>query len=163
MALARYYEINSGLINITGSTAVPILFMSTGSTVTANVLRLKVSIEGVSSPAPPNNGSVYFSLNVVTGTKGGGSAVTPAPTTADTLASNVTCSSGSTSLTGLTASTELWGAAVPFASGAAWEDAYENTGLEVYLKASGQWAVYMIAASGFGSGCAARVILNTAE
>lgn len=163
MAISRYYEVNSGLVNITGSTAVPVLYISTPSTATSNILRVKPFIEAVSSPAPPSNGSVYWSVNKVTGTKAGGAAVTASPTSADSLASNVTFSGGSTAITGLTQSTELWGAAVPFTAGGGWEDAYENTGLEIFLGASGQFAVYMIAASGFGSGMAGRVILNTSE
>ena len=163
MAIARYYEVNGGLVPISAATALPLLYISTPSTADTNILRLKVSVEAVSSPAPPSNGSVYFSLNKVTGTKGGGAAITATPTTAITLASNITYSGGSTAITGLTQSTELWGAAVPFTSGAAWEDAYENTGLEIYLPISSQFAMYVISPSGFSSTCSARAILNTSE
>jgi hypothetical protein len=163
MALARYYEVNGGLVPISAATALPLLFISTPSTADTNILRIKVSVEAVSSPAPPSNGSVYFSLNVVTGTKAGGAAATPSKLTASALASNVTYSAGSTAITGLTPTTELWGAAVPFTSGAAWEDAFENTGLEIYLAASSQFAMYVISPSGFSSTCAARAILNTSE
>lgn len=163
MAIARYYEVNGGLVPISAATALPLLFISTPSTADTNILRIKVSVEAVSSPAPPSNGSVYFSLNKVTGTKGGGTAATPTPTTPITLASNVTYSAGSVAITGLTPTTEYWGAAVPFTSGAAWEDSYENTGLEIYLPVSSQFAMYVISPSGFSSTCAARAILNTSE
>jgi hypothetical protein len=163
MAIARYYEINGGLVPISAATALPLLYISTPSTADTNVLRIKVSVEAVSSPAPPSNGSVYFSLNLVTGTKAGGAAATPTKLSASGLASNVTYSAGSTAITGLTPTTEYWGAAVPFTSGAAWEDAYENTGLEIYLPVSSQFAMYVISPSGFSSTCAARAILNTSE
>jgi len=163
MAIARYYEVNGGLVPISVATALPLLYISTPSTADTNILRIKVSVEAVSSPAPPSNGSVYFSLNVVTGTKAGGAAATPTKLGAFTLASQVTYSAGSTAITGLTQSTELWGAAVPFTSGAAWEDAYENTGLEINLAQSGQWALYVISPSGFSATCSARAIINTSE
>jgi hypothetical protein len=106
---------------------------------------------------------VLFTLNKVTGSVGGGAAVTANPTTASALAANTTFKSGSTTLTGLTQSTEYWAAVVPFTTGASWSDDLENTGLEITIPASGTYAVYFTAAAGAGSGCNARVMLWFAE
>ncbi len=161
----RAYEVNSGLVNITGLTAVPILYISTPSTADTWLSIFRPTIEAVSSPSPSSNGSVYFSLNKVTGTKGGGSAVTPAgPLGGQTLASQVTYSSGSTAITGLTQGAEAgWGEAVAFTGGAAWGDDRENTGFSVYVPQSTQLCFYFIAPSGFGSGMAARMKFCTSE
>jgi len=163
MSISRNYFVDSGLINITGSTAVPALYIAPPSSADANICRIRCSIEAVSSPAPPSNGSVFFSLNKVTGTKAGGAAVTPNPIGQSALAAAVVWSSGSTALTGLTQSTEYWCQPVPFASGASWEDSLENTGFERNIPASGTYAFYFIAASGFGSGCAARITVDYSE
>lgn len=158
MAVYRGYEVDSGLISISGTSSVPALYIAPTSTNDCNIVRIKVSVEAVSSPAPPSNGSVFFSLNTVTGTKGGGSAVTPSKLGPSGLAANTVFSSGSTALTGLTSSTELWGGVVPFTSGAWSEDTFENTGLEVNLAASSISAFWFVSPSGAGSGCSARII-----
>lgn len=163
MAIARYYEIDSGAVTIGALTATPMLYISTPSNADSNILAVKPSVVAVSSPAPPSNGSIFVQVCKVTGTKGGGASVTPQLTGQATLASQVTYSSGSTALTGLTQGVELWGGEVAFAAGAFIEDDYANTGLEVWLKESGQYAVYFTAGSGFGSGMAMRCILNTSE
>jgi len=161
----RAYEVNSGLVNITGSSPTPLLYISTPSTADSWLSIFRPMIEAVSSPAPPSNGSVYFSLCKVTGTKAGGAAVTPAgPLGGQTLASQVTYSSGSTAITGLTQGAEAgWGETVAFTSGGAWGDDRENTGFSVYVPQSTQLMVYFTAASGFGSGCAARMKFCTSE
>lgn len=163
MSVARYYTIDSGLVTIGSLSATPMLYISSPSTADSNILRVKADVVAVSSPAPPSNGSIFAQVCKVTGTKGGGASVTPVLTSQATLASQLTYSSGSTALTGLTQGVELWADDVPFAAGAEFEDAYENTGLEIWLKESGQYAVYFTAASGFGSGMAMRCILSTSE
>jgi hypothetical protein len=163
MSIYRAYEINSGLISISGTSAVPALYVAPTSTNDTNIVRVHVAIEAVSSPAPPSNGSVYFSLNKVTGSVAGGSSVTPSPVGQSTLAARTTWTSGSTALTGLTQSTEVWGATVPFTAGASWEDAFENTGLEINLPNSGTYSFYFVSASGAGSGCSARIIAWATE
>ena len=161
----RAYNVDSGLVNITGSTAVPILYLTTTSTSDCWLSIFRPSIEAVSSPAPPSNGSVYFGLYKITGTKGGGSAVTPqGPLGGQTLASNTTFSSGSTTITGLTQGALAgWSEPVAFTSGAGWGDDRENTGFSVYVPQSTQLCFYFIAASGFGSGCAARMTVALSE
>ena len=163
MSIFRAYSADSGLVSIGSTSATPMFYIAPSATGDCNLVKFKVSVEGVSSPAPPSNGSVFFSLNKVTGSKGGGSAVTPSPTGQSTLAATTVFSSGSTALTGLTQSTEYWGGPVPFTAGAAWSDDFENTGLEINIPASGTYCVYFIAASGAGSGCSARCILWFAE
>jgi hypothetical protein len=163
MLNVRTYMADSGLVSIAGTSATPALYLSTTSTQTLTIAKIKVSVEGVSSPAPPSNGSVFFSLNLVTGTVGGGAGVTPAQITGPALAAQTTWKSGSTALTGLTQSTEVWPATVPFTAGASWADDHENTGLEFPVPVSGLYAVYFTAASGAGSGCSARVAIWFAE
>jgi hypothetical protein len=163
MSIYRAYSVDSGLISIAATTAVPALYIAPTATNDLNLVKFKVSVEGVSSPAPPSNGSVFFALNKVTGVKAGGAAVTPSQLSGATLAANTVFSSGSTALTGLTQSTEYWGGSVPFTAGASWSDDFENTGLETNIPASGTFAVYFTAASGAGTGCSARVILWFAE
>jgi hypothetical protein len=163
MSMYRAFEIDSGLISIGGTSLTPALYISPGASADTNIVRIKVSVEAVSSPAPPSNGSVYFSLNKVSGTKAGGSSVTPTPIGASQVAAVTTWSSGSTALTGLTQGIELWGGVVPFTSGAWSEDTFENTGLECYIPASGIFSFYFISPSGAGSGCSARVIAWATE
>lgn len=158
MAVFRGYEIDSGLISISGTSLVPALYIAPAASADCNIVRIKVSVEAVSSPAPPSNGSIFWSLNTVTGTKGGGASVTPSKLGSSGLAANTVFSSGSTALTSLTATTELWGGVIPFTAGAWAEDTYENTGLEINLAASSTSSFYFIAPSGAGSGCSARVI-----
>lgn len=160
----RTYMADSGLVSIGSTSATPVLYFSTTSTQTLTIAKIKVSVEGVSSPAPPSNGSVFFSVNVVTGTVGGGGAVTPTQLSGPALAAQTTWKSASSAaLTGLTQSTEVWPFTVPFTAGASWADDHENTGLEVPIPVSGLYAVYFTAASGAGSGCSARVCAWFAE
>ncbi len=159
MLNGRTYMVDSGLVSIASTSAVPALYFSTPSTQTLTLAKMKVSVEGVSSPAPPSNGSVFFALCVVTGSVGGGATVTPAQTSGPALAAQSTWDSGSTALTGLTQSTEVWPATIPFTAGASWSDDFENTGLEPAIAISSKYAVYFTAASGAGSGCSARVVL----
>jgi hypothetical protein len=163
MAMYRPYEVDSGLISIAGTSLTPALYVAPTATNDTNIVRIKVSVEAVSSPAPPSNGSVFFSLNLVTGTKAGGAAVTPSQLSGATLAANTVYSSGSTALTGLTQSTEYWAGVVPFTAGAWAEDTYENTGLEINVPLSGKYCFYFIAPSGAGSGLSARVVAWTTE
>jgi hypothetical protein len=160
MLNGRTYMVDSGLISIATASAVPALYFSTPSTGTLALAKMKVSVEGVSSPAPPSNGSVFFALCVVTGTQGGGGAVTPEQTSGPALAAQSTWESASSAaLTGLTQSTEVWPSTIPFTAGASWSDDFENTGLEPAIAISAKYCVYFTAASGAGSGCSARVVL----
>ena len=159
MLNGRTYMADSGLVSIGGTAATAALYFSTPSTQTLAIAKMKCSVEAVSSPAPPSNGSVFFALCAVTGTVGGGAGVTPAQLSGPALAAQSTWKSGSTALTGLTQGTEYWPQTVPFTAGASWADDHENTGLELAVPVSGLFAVYFTAASGAGSGCSARVCI----
>lgn len=160
----RPYFVPSGVGNISGTTAIPLLYLAPTSTNDCWVSRIFVATPAVSSPAPPGNGSVYFSLNVVSGTKAGGVAVTPTKNGPSSLVANTVCSTGqATPITGLTQGAEMWGRDVAFTGAGSWEDALENTGLERYLFAGLQYAVYYVATSGAGTGMGARVDLDIVE
>lgn len=161
--LYRSYSVDSGAISIGGTSTTQALYIAPGASATTAILRVAVMIEAASSPAPPSNGSVLFTANVATGTVGGGAAVTPTSLSPSGLAAQTVYKSGSTAITGMTLGAELWSHAVPFTSGASWEDALENTGLEIWVEHSTYAVFTFTAGSGAGSGCTARIVLMTAE
>lgn len=165
--MSRTYKTNSGLVAIGATGLTPVLYFSIPATADGNVFKVVPSIEaGASVPTVPSNSDVYFSCNLVTGTKAGGAAVTPQQIVGNVLASNLVASSGSTALTGLTQAAELWGRAIPFAIGAFRESDEENTNaLEFPFLPSGQYAFYMSVpvGPGAGSNCFARVISYHSE
>ena len=164
MSSKRVYFVDSTGVSIGGTSATPMLYIAPISTADLNILRIRVAIEGASTPTPPSNGSVLFQLAKVTGTKAGGGAVTPAPTGQSTQAANTVFSSAqSAAITGLTQSTVYWSHPIPYAAGASWEEYLDSPDLERNIPASGLYAVYFTAASGAGSGCNARVTLDFAE
>lgn len=163
MSMFRLYEVDSkGVAVATGAT--PILYFATGASNDANIVRVRGIVEAVSSPAPPTNGSVILTLNVVTGTVGGGGSVTPVQRSGNILAAQtVFTSANAAAITGLTQSTQVAYMEIPFAAGAWEEDAWENTGLEIGIAPSSKYCVYMSAPSGAGSGCDFRTLLKFAE
>lgn len=167
MGMYRAYETNSGLVAISATgLSAPLLYFTPGAAADGNLFKIKVSCEaGASTPTVPTSSSLAFTLNKTTGTKAGGAAVTPSPIGASSLASNITASSGSTAITGLTQSTELWEGTIPFSPGSFSGDDDPNTGEEVYLAASGTYAFYVTvpAGPGFGSNLFARVVTWHAE
>jgi hypothetical protein len=166
MSMYRPYLIDSGLISLTATGLTPLLYVAPTSTNDCNIIAATCSVEvSGSAPTAVSNSDVFFSLNVVTGTKAGGAAVTPSIIGASALAANTVFSSGSTALTGLTQTTEKWGHPVPFTAGAFTDLAQENTGREVYLAASSLNCFYVNVPSGpgVGSGWYARVLAWIAE
>jgi hypothetical protein len=163
MSMFRAYETDSGAVAIASTAAVPLLYLAVPATAEAHLAKIKVMVEAATSPSPPSNASVLFTFNKVTGTVGGGAAVTPAALGPSGVASALTALSGTTAITGLTQGGELWAGAVPFTAGASWADDHENTGLEITLTASGLYAAYFTAAAGAGSGMTARIITWHAE
>lgn len=167
MTMFRTYEENSGAIAIAGSgLSAPLMYFAPPSTADGNLFKLKVSCEaGASTPTVPTSSSLLFTVNKVTGTKAGGAAVTPTPTGPSSLAANVVVSSGTTAITGLTQAAELWAATIPFSPGSFAGDDDPNTGEEVYLAASGIYAVYVTVPTGPGAGSNlfARVVAWHAE
>lgn len=167
MPMFRTYETNSGLVAIaaTGLSA-PLLYLAPPASADGNLFKVKVSCEaGAGVPTVPSNSSLAFTFNKTTGTKAGGAAVTPSPTGPSSLAANIVASSGTTAITGLTQSTELWEGTCPFSPGSFAGDDDPNTGEEVYLAASGTYAFYVTvpAGPGFGANLFARVVIWHAE
>src|SRR5580692_7689805 len=162
MSMYRGYEVDSkGVAVATGVT--PILYIGTAATADAHIVRFRAILEAISSPAPPTNGSVVFTINVVTGTVGGGGSVTAQQrsgfNSSGGLAANTTfTSANAAAITGLTQGAQLAFLEVPFATGAWEEDAWENTGLEIDLPQSGKYCVYASAPSGAGTGCDFRTV-----
>lgn len=164
MSIFRGYTVDSLGVSISGTSAIPVLYIAAASAADLNITRLKVQCEAASSPAPPSNGSILWTLNLVTGSVAGGGSVVAEPTGQSSLAAQTTfTSANSAAITGLTKSTEFWHGVIPFTAGAWAEDTFENTGFEVNIPHSGIYAMYMTAASGAGSGCNGRVGLWFAE
>lgn len=167
MSMFRSYEVDSkGVAVATGAT--PLLYFATTSSNDCHIVRVRAVLEAVSTPAPPTNGSIIFTVNVVTGTVGGGGAVTPQQrsgyNSAGGLAANTTfTSANAAALTGLTQGAQVGFMENPFAAGAWEEDAWENTGLEIDIPQSGKYCVYGSAPSGAGSGCDFRVVMKFTE
>lgn len=159
----RAYEVDSkGVAVATGVT--PILYFATGANNDANIFRFRGVIEAISSPAPPTNGSVIFTVNVVTGTVAGGGAVTPIQRAGNILAAQtVFTSANAAAITGLTQGNQVAFLEVPFAAGAWEQDSWENTGFEIGIAPSSKYCVYASAPSGAGSGCDFRTVLGFAE
>jgi hypothetical protein len=162
MTMFRTYTTDSGLVQITATgLSAPLLYFAPPATADGSIFKIKVSCEaGASTPTVPTSSSLLFTLNTVTGAKGGGAAVTPSPVGPVTLAANIVASSGSTAITGLTQTTERWAGTIPFSPGSFAGDDDPNTGEEVYLVASGQLAFFVTvpAGPGFGSNLFARVV-----
>lgn len=151
----RTYVTDSGLVAITATGATPIWYISAPATADANLFKMIPIIEVSSSvPTVPSNSDVNFALFVVTGTVGGGAALTPKQLNGNVLASNMTVKSGSTALTGLTQGAfSGWGRTIPFTAGAFSEADHENTAaLEVPILPSTNYAVYINVPSGPGAG-----------
>lgn len=168
MPMSRTYAIDTGQIAISATGDTPALYFSVPATADANVFKIVPSIQaGASVPTVPSNSDLDFGLYVVTGTVGGGAALTPKQLNGNVLASNLTVKSGSTALTGLTKGAwSGWGRTIPFAVGAFSEADHENTNaLEVPLLPSTLYAVYfnVPAGPGAGSNCFAKIIAHWSE
>lgn len=167
MSMSRTYMENSGLVAIAATGLTPVFYVSVPSTADGNIFKVVPSVEvDASTPTIPSNSDIYFSLNKVTGTVGGGAAVTPNQIAGNVLASNLTWKSGSTALTGLTQGAEVWARTIPYAAGAFREADEENTNaLEIPLLPSTNYAFYMRVpvGPGAGSNCFARLIAYNSE
>jgi hypothetical protein len=164
MSMFRSYEVDSKGVAV-AATATPILYLATTSTNDCHLVRFRCIVEGVSgSSVPPTNASVIFTINVVTGTVGGGGSVTPIQRGGGAaLAANTTFSSANAgALTGLTQGAQVGILEVPYMTGAWEEDSWENTGFEIDIAASSKYCVYMIASQA-GTACNARSILKFTE
>lgn len=157
MALARVYKI--GVFDtatwaptgatVTTTTTTPILFVSSSANSDLNISCVRIGVLGAATF--PANASVVFSINTVTGTKAGGSAVTPLQLSGIAKASLLTAvSSGGGSapaaITGLTATTSWWSMPVPFTAGSDYGE-WKTPGFEINLPISGQFALCVSASS----------------
>lgn len=155
MPMHRTYVVDTLQVAIGGTGATPMLYFSVPSTADGNIFKAVPSIEvGASVPTVPSNSSVNFALFKVTGTVGGGAALTPLQLEGNALASNLTVKSGSTALTGLTQGAYAgWSRTVPFTAGAFSEADHENTAAaETPLIPSTLYAVYFTVPVGPGAG-----------
>jgi len=154
MSMYRPYYIDSGLISVSGTGVLgPLLYFAPPATADCSIIALVCSVEvDATNPTAVSNSDLFFTLNTTTGTKAGGSAVTPNITGPSSLAANTVVSSGTVAITGLTQSTERWGHPVPFTAGAFTDQAWENTGREIYLGASSTTAFYCRVPVGPGAG-----------
>jgi hypothetical protein len=162
VGMFRTYETNSGLVAITATgLSAPLLYLTPAAGTSGNIFKIKVSCEaGAGTPTVPTSSSLAFTMNIVTGTKAGGAAVTPSPTGPDKTASGTTFSSGTTAITGLTQTTEEWFGSIPFSPGSFAGDDDPNTGEEVWIGPAGLYAFFVTvpAGPGFGSNLFARVV-----
>jgi hypothetical protein len=167
MTMYRAYETNSGLIAVAAvGLSGPLLYLAPPATADGNMYKVKCSVAantGVVTAASLQ--SAFFSLNKTTGTKAGGAAVTPSPIGPNNLAANIVASSGTTAITGLTQSTEVWGQDEAYSIGSFAGDDDPNTGTEVFLAPSGTyaWYVNLGAGNGFGTNMFVRIIMWHAE
>lgn len=153
MSVGRCFVTDSGLIAVSATgLSGPLLYYAPPSTAPGDITKIKVSVEaGAGVPTVPTS-SWAFTLNKVTGTKAGGASVTPGPTGADPTAANIVTSSGSTAITGLSQSTEVWEGTAPSSPGSQPGDDDPFTGQEVHLAASGQYAFFVTVPAGPGAG-----------
>lgn len=167
MTMYRAYYTDFGLVAIAATgLSNPLGYISTPATADGNLFKVKCAIvASTGAVVAATSQSGLFTVNKVTGTKAGGAAVTPSPIGPNNLASNLTTSSGSTAITGLTQSTELWGQDLAYSVGQFAGDDDPNTGEEIFLGPSGQFAFYLNlgAGNGFGTNMFARVLAWHAE
>lgn len=169
MSMSRTYMADSGLIAIAATGLTPAFYLAPPATADLNIFKVIPSIEvGASLPTVPSNSNLFCTLNKVTGVKAGGAAVTPYGPLQNSggLAAQTVWSSGSTALTGLTQSTELWPRTIPMAVGSFRESDEENTNaLEINIPASGTYCFYfnVPAGPGAGSNLFARFVVYFSE
>lgn len=153
MAIARYYKVGvfdtstplATGASVTSTTPAPILAGTTTPTNDINISAVRVSAIG-SSSGFPSNASFVGSLNLFTGSPGGGQSASVVKLITGELASNTTWkTAGGTSaaaITGLTLSTFLWSQDIPFTAGANWGEWF-TPGFEKNVTSSTGVALYI--------------------
>ena len=142
MAAGRGYSVASGLVAVTSTSQTPILFATAGSTVSADVIGIRVSCPAGSSPTFPSNASVKFTLAKTTSGVGT-STVTPRPVNGLDIAANslwYTAWSTAPSIGNI-----IWEHNTSFSAGANWGEVFPS-GLERRLGGTGgsdQWALFV--------------------
>jgi hypothetical protein len=143
MAQGRGYTVSSGLVPGTTTTQTPIIFATASSTVSADIVGIRVSCPaGGTAPTYPSNASVKFTLAKTTG--GAGTATTiPRATNNTDIAANSAWYTGWS--TAPTVGNIIWEHNLPFSAGADWGEIFAP-GLERRLGGTGsadQLAVFV--------------------
>ena len=158
----RTYFVDSAEVSIGGTSATPMLYGAAAASTDFNLVGIRVSCEAGSSPAPPTGSSLLFAFCAVTGTVGGGAAVTPRLNGAGSVTARSTWLSGSTALTGLTQGNVFWSHPIPLAAGSSYPEWFWP-GFERNVSPAALVAVYFTAVGGAGTGMLAKVTAEIAE
>jgi len=156
VARFRPYFADSGAVSIASSSATPALYVASAAGADLDILEVRASVSG-SGGTVPSNTSILVQYSIVTGTVGGGAAVTPRPVGQGSTAAQSTWKSGSTALTGLTQGNVLWSCDIPYAAGSFLLEPFQD-GFERNVPAGTLGAFYFTAGSaGSGYSVAFRV------
>jgi hypothetical protein len=112
---------------VTTTAALPILYWTGLATTNyMNIFNISVGVLGPSGTTIPSNASVAWSINVVTGTLGGGQPATKTQLSGVAVASALTFTTGggtsAAPISGQAVGASAWDRVTPFAAGANWED-----------------------------------------
>jgi hypothetical protein len=147
MATGRGYTVSSGLVAGTTATQTPIMFATAASTVSADIVGIRVSCPaGGTATTYPSGASVKFTLAKTTGGAGTAS-VTPRATNNIDIAANSLWYNGWS--TAPTIGNVIWEHNLPFSAGSDWGELFAP-GLERRLGGTGsadQLAVYVTPSS----------------
>lgn len=148
MAVGRDYDVDSGLVTFTGTTATPVLYGAATSTSTADIKAFRIGSYAAASASYPVNGSILLQIFRVTGTVAGGTTVTAVPDNSLDIAANTTWKDATGSaLTGLTPGVCIFQRIIPFTAGSDWSE-WVTPGAEKRIPASGLIAAYLTTAVG---------------
>jgi hypothetical protein len=147
MALGRVYTIDSGLATIAATSQTCLLVGTTTAVQTFNLEALRIGIYSGAGVSFPSNGSVMWQILRSTGTAAGGGTATKNPANPGDVACQSTWLSGSTAITGLTATAvEPWGNVMPFTAGSNWGE-WVTPGAEVQCGISSNLALWITCSS----------------
>ena len=144
MARFRPYYVSSGVVAISGTSPVPVLYgiAASGFDYNACAIRLDV-LANSGSPVIPANASLQVQLCQTTGTVGGGATVTAQNTGQGSVSSkSVWTSASSAALTGLTQGAEQWPGTCPLAPGVFCGELFAD-GFEIHSLFAGPLCVYV--------------------
>jgi hypothetical protein len=147
MALGRVYTIDSGLVTVATTAQTCILAGTTSAVQTFYVEALRIGIHSGASVSYPPNGSVLAQLLRSTGAAANGGTATKNPANVGDLAAQSTWLSGSTAITGLTATAvEPWGQELPFTAGSNWGE-WWTPGAEIQVPISANLGLWVTCSS----------------
>jgi hypothetical protein len=147
MALGRVYTIDSGLVTVAATAQTCILVGTTTAVQTFNVEAIRIGIHSGAGVSYPSNGSVMCQMLRSTGTAAGGGTATKNPANPGDVACQSAWLSGSTAITGLTATAvEPWGQELPFTAGSSWGE-WVTPGAEIQCPISANLALWVTCSS----------------